>query len=151
MQDIRTALATILTNDATIISYLGAGAASIVNERDIIGDDNPVFPIIAISTQGSKTLGGMRDVTSEEWTLRIFNQNKGYATIDLVKYRCKQLLHDQPAALQAAMPKSGEYFLNRSVIGCQWVWWTPEYYDNDFNAENGGVRFRITMQEIAYS
>jgi len=152
MQDTRTAIATLLSADATLISYLGAGAASIGNERDVIGDDNPIFPILAISSQGSRPLGASRDITTEEWTLRIFNQNKGYATIDLAKFRCKQLLHDQQAALQAAMPVSGnKYFMNRSVLGCLWVWWTPEYYDIDFKAENSGVRFRITMQETAYS
>ena len=153
MQDIRTALYTILSSDPTIVSYLGNGTDSIYNERDLIADDNLVYPLIVLTYQGTKASSACsRDVTNEEWTIRAFNQNKGYETIDRVKQRCKQLLHNQEANLAAALlAVPAQQQMGRSILGSQWVWWTPEYYDGFFNAENGGARFRFTMQEAAYS
>jgi hypothetical protein len=149
----RSALYTILSSDSTIVSFLGNGAASIYNERDLIADDNLVYPLIVLSYQGTKAASSCaRDITTEEWTIRILNQNKGYATIDLVKNRCKQLLHNKEATVGTALlTVPSQYRLGRSILGSQWVWWTPEYYDVYFNAENGGARFRFTMQEVSYS
>jgi len=136
MQEVREAIETVLQNDATVIGLLGQGAASIVNERDLIAG-GVTYPAIAVTTQGAHPFkANTPHMQVESWTLRVYDQNYGYYRIDEIRARCKKLFHRQPLALTTP---------NLGVQDVNFAWDTPDYYDDKFRAENAGIRFHIVV------
>jgi len=143
MDDVLNAIVAILAADTQLVGMLNSGAQSIYEERDLTGENfDTKVPLVTITSQGERPLLGP-DISTETVTFRIYDQNYGYYRIGQIRRRIKQLLHNQ--ILNVTTPDT------RSVLGMLWTWNTPAYYDDNFQADNAGIRFQMTVQDTDFT
>lgn len=144
MQDTRTAMVDVLVNDTILMGLLGEGVNSIINERDVTPSTGMKYPFIVITFQGARPFGPQYPhLFLETWTFRVYDQENGYNTISTIQERIKKLLHR--AVIDVATDPTLPSNQQKGILDINWVWYTPDYYDPDFKAENAGVRFHVMV------
>lgn len=143
MQDVREAIATVLLGDSTLQGLLGSATNSVVDENDLTADPNLPWPLLVLKYDGSHpwNLHRYPNIFEEHWMVRCYDKNNGYKRIALALQRVQQVLNQQPLTLVSP---------TRSVLDVMWLWDTPDYYDNKFEAQNAGSRFRVLVVDSSF-
>lgn len=130
MNSIARAIYTALSSDATLLSLLGAGSASIVGEGEF--DISIAMPALVICFAGS--VRPSRHFDAQNWSLVVMHEADEPSSSAILE-RVRLCLDGQSLAVEAGSPVS---YMEAELVGE-----LANTADRSFRGARGGARYRV--------